>query len=566
VIVGFLSTFIFIAAIFLLLRRAVVGRTSRRETGQEIRSFFQYGLLLAITIVVLVGASGLLGRIIDPPDILIRDQAELARNTAFLVVGLPLFYGIMRWSNRSLATDPGESTSFAFISYLTLINIISLAFTLNQSYELLVSLFTPEVFNGNNLSGALIWGGSLAFHLRKSKKLLAAKNLQTQFLLSSAITLVISLVGIAQIIRGVIRPLFPEISKNPLLLGPNPITRGLILFLIAAPLWYFYWIANELKSPQTPARSFYLLLGGVAGSLAATVISASILFYTTLVWFFGDPSTNLSGLHFEGAPVSVGAALVGLLSFAYHRAIIKHEQEQERSEIERIYEYLLSGIGLITAGVSILLFVVSALEALTQTSVIFGGGSINRLLSAITLIIVGGPLWSIMWHRIGISYESETSHEANSITRRIYLLLLFGIGGVAAVVSLLTITFQLFEGLFSSSLSGATLREMAYAIGILLTTGIIAGYHFYVFRGDRTYQRSKVKGPGYLLLIGPATPGFERLVEKSTGAKVDLIERSDDAGGEWSLQRIKELIEERPGENLAIFLDSSGCFAIPIKH
>jgi hypothetical protein len=57
------------------------------------------------------------------------------------------------------------------------------------------------------------------------------------------------------------------------------------------------------------------------------------------------------------------------------------------------------------------------------------------------------------------------------------VLLLLGVAGTAAVVALLVGVYLLAEDALAGSVGATTLRRRRFPIGILVSTGIIAGYH-----------------------------------------------------------------------------------------
>lgn len=565
-IVGLIVTLTFIALIFLLIRRLVVAKQRRRELGEEVRSFFQYSLLFGLLIVVTSGLSGILARIFEPAKPLIDNELQLARDTAFLIVGIPIFIGLIYWAKRSYQKDPGEKEDFAFTTYFALATLFSLALTLNKGYDFLTGIFSEDGFNGAKLAVFLTWSVSLGIHYQLTRRLIAPHFSRAQFLLASLITLVISMIGLAKLIRTAIAPLFPHLNKDALLIGTDPSLRGAALLLVAAPLWYLFWIRTQIKNERSSSWHFYLLIGGIGGGLATAVISSSMLFYQTLIWFFGDPGSQISAIHFSGAPMAIGAFSVGLISFFYHRAILKNRRGETRNEIVRIYQYILSGIGLILSSLAILLLIVATIEILTESSTLYGSQSINMILASVTLLLVGGPLWLITWHQIGVEYQLNKEMEASSRTRRVYLFALFGVSAIAAIISLLTIFVRLFEALFGTGLNGATTREMAYSIGILFTTAVIAGYHFKILRADRSLAISQLKGPRYLLLIGPEDSSIKKEVEKLTGGVVEVLNRRENIENTWSLEEIENLIGVNREESQVIILDEKGARSISIER
>ena len=70
--------------------------------------------------------------------------------------------------------------------------------------------------------------------------------------------------------------------------------------------------------------------------------------------------------------------------------------------------------------------------------------------------------------------------------RRVYLILIFGISAIVAIITLLVIGYRVFEFVLDD-LSGQSLLDRVRApLGLLVATGLAAGYHFSVWRRDRS--------------------------------------------------------------------------------
>ncbi|MEI9907783.1 MAG: DUF5671 domain-containing protein [Actinomycetota bacterium] len=173
----------------------------------------------------------------------------------------------------------------------------------------------------------------------------------------------------------------------------------------------------------------YVLLVGVTGGMAAVIVSVSTVLYTTLVWFIGDANSSESSIHFRDVPSAAGVACACAISWWYHRATIREEDMKGRTEAERIYEYLMAGLGLLATAAGVAIVVIAVLEGVTNSTIIVENGSNNTLLAAATLLLVGSPIWWIYWRRIQASVINFPEIEHASPTRRIYLFILLALVG-----------------------------------------------------------------------------------------------------------------------------------------
>jgi hypothetical protein len=230
-----------------------------------------------------------------------------------------------------------------------------------------------------------------------------------------------------------------------------------------------------------------------------------------------------------------------------------------------MYDYIISGISGIAAAVGLSIVVVAGIEATTASGLLVGTSAINTFIAAATLIVVGGSVWLVFWRRIQRVASGDHSEFA-SISRRMYLFLLFGVGGVSAIISLLVAVYQLFQAVIDGALSTGTVREMRYAIGVLVSTAIIAGYHWTIFRHERGVEVRRFAQSKTVILIGQRDNSAIRAIAERTGAKVTSWKRTDNAEVAWDVESVVHLINNVEGNELVVVADPSGAFAIPVDR
>jgi hypothetical protein len=530
--------------------------------------FFQYALAFGLFITVTVGLSGLLGRIIDSSNIVSADQSSLASNLAFIVVGAPLLAGITLWLRKSIALNPSDGTGFVPTFFATLLSIISLLVFLTSAISALQGVIDNKPILGASFARAIVWGIALVVILRIANSVIPKNDFRIQYFVGSLITAIAALVGLIKVISN----LFSAILSQSSLLGTeqsaivatgNNALDGFVILVMSGALWFYYWVKNaNTKSNDTMWLS-YVLVAGVGGSLVLAVTSVTVTIYQVLVWVIGNPASQLLSEHFASTPASAASAIVGLLAWWYHKTLLP--LNAQRSETHRIYEYLVSAISLIASTVGLSIVIVAMIEALTK-SVIVGDSALNTLLGAATVILVSGPVWWRFWSRIQLLAKSSPEVELSSPIRRIYLFLLFGVGGIAAIVSLITVVFQIFNGLLSSSIGTATLNDMRFALGILISTGIVAAYHWEIYRHEKDVEVSFGTNTKSVLLVGPVDQEFVSALKHATGAHVTFWERTDASEIAWPLDRVIELVQQAKSEQLLVILETTGVIAIPVTH
>lgn len=558
---------------------AAVVLVGRRMSGKQgpggppdihmVRRFFQYLLLFGLLVVTASGLSGLLGRALERGALVSGDQSELALSVAFTVVGLPLYAVLALWSRKRLAEDPREASSLGWTFYSTVAALTTLSVTMFALHDVLAWATQLEPYSGAALARFVVWGALWAGHWWLGTHVTPVSLRRVHLLLGSLIGLVTSVTGLSGMLAGVIR-LVLGFDEGQVLAGPgDPILRGAVTFAVGAPVWALYWLRTTSHMERDPLWLGYVLLAGVGGGLVTAITSASTVLYDVLVWLLGEPATTSATVHFQGVPTAAAAAVVGTVVWWYHHTTLEEAGPVAggRTEIRRVYEYLMAGIALLAAAGGLTMAVAALVEAATGSSaVLVGQSAVNSLLAAATLLLVGGPVWWFYWRAIQYAARALPEAEHTSPTRRIYLFVLFGLGGVAAVIALLIGVYLLFEDILAGTFGSETIRSMRYAVGVLLTSGTVSAYHWTVYRAEREQVVATGHGPRFVLLVGPPDPQIARAVARSTGGRVQAWPRADGGGSPWSLEELQSLLSTATNEELIVLSDATGLHAIPIHR
>ena len=265
---------------------------------------------------------------------------------------------------------------------------------------------------------------------------------------------------------------------------------------------------------------------------------------------------------------ALGSAIVGIGVWWYHARIIRSSDamERERTEMRRVYEYIVSGISLIAAASGLMMVLVAAIESVTPSDVVSTTSSRNTLLVAVTLILTGSPVWWFFWNRIQ-NHVAVDGHEQSSPARRIFLLMLFGVSAVASVVSVITGVFVFLDDLLNSQLGGETVRQMRFAIAILVANGAISWYHWSIYRHERTIAVRKPRTEKLIVLVGPRDPSFAREIQESLGGKVQMWDSYDGIVADdeipWEKEKVIELIKATESSEEMILNEKRKLRAIP---
>jgi len=526
VIIGLVSLLVSIAlpiVVVVMVVRYVNGRQAGRVgDGHGVRRFFQYVLLFGLLVVAVMGMVDLLGQLFARETI-VGGGDDLARALTFVLVGIPIFLVLAAWTRRTHRADPGEARSLGWAAYLTLAGLTAAVVSATAVYDVVAAALVDQRFDGAALVRLVVWGGVWAAHRVLGERTLPPSHRVLHVLLGSLIGLGTSIVGLVALLAAAIDAL--AVPQPDVIVGTGA-GLGYAAAVLAAgvPLWVAYWLLRLGRTPGTALWLAYVLVVGVGVSTVMTVAGASVVLYRVLVWFLGDPPTTDPAAYLQGTTAAIAVAVVGAISWWYHRELLADHAVAERTEVTRIYEYLLSAVALLAAAVGVALVVVALVQAVAPASgLIVTTSVVNAVLAAVTLLVVGGPLWWAYWRRIERAATADPVGEATSPTRRVYLFVLFGVAGVVAVVVVLVAVFVLIEDALGDGIGAATLRDMRVPLGMLLAAGAISGYHWLVYRADRrlTPSAPERRGPRQVLLVGPRDDALADAVRRATGARVE---------------------------------------------
>ncbi|WP_153396362.1 DUF5671 domain-containing protein [Ornithinicoccus halotolerans] len=469
---------------------------------RPVRQVFHVLLLLVATVVVAIGLSGLLGRLLQPPDLLDTGSAALARNVTFTVIGLPLLAGLLLWVARLLRADADERRSPGWAVLTGVTGVTALVVTMVAGYGVLSWALGLAHYDGRALAQLLVWGTLLAAVRVVEARVLPAGHAVPHRVVAALVGLGTSAVALATLLATAVEQLAGPLAREPLLAaGADPVLAALAALVVGAVGWGLSWW--PVRRDGGVLWLLYVLLTGVAAGLLTALTAASVLLYDVLVWLVGDPAESSAAGHFTEVEGQLSAVVVGLLLWWYHHAVLEAAGEPGRTEVRRVYEYLMAAVGLLVASAGLATVLVAGIEALARgRELVVTGGAVNTLLAALTMLAVGGPVWWLYQGRtrravgrepaeagaaedhVGRAAAAEAA-ELASPTRRTYLLLIVGVSTVAVVVALLVAVFLLLEDAFEGRFGAETLRQARFALAALVTTGLVAGYHWRVYGRDR---------------------------------------------------------------------------------
>lgn len=526
-------------------------------------------VFILLFVLVLIGASGLAGlleRLFVAGTGAGNDVGGLARSLAFGLVGGGLA-AVLWWLVWRRQAEAAERSSVAWGLYVAgvytvalVTAVMALLGAVSQLFGLLTRAATgvagaDGVVEGtewrSSLATGVVWAAVWAWHRwmwqhhgKGPRRLdtvpaLAGSVLGLLIFAGGAVTALGSLLDAA--LRGlggtqdVGSPWWVSVLQSLIWAGGGCV------------VWWWHWVRGEARRLASPLANVAAAVFGVLGG-CITAVAGAITVVFVLLRLVLDRSEGMVRLVDPLGP-ALAAGAVGALVWRYHSVLTAARSEKMRET----GLLLASGVALIAAasGVGV---VVNAALGFTETT-LAGTGTRTLLLGGISALAVGGALWWRAWQPAnrgasagaGGAVGADGADGLPSPTttgRRIYLVAIFGISAVVALVALLVVGYQAFEYLLDPERPGNLVGRIRAPLGLLTATALVAAYHYGVWRRERAAlpdagplqdtgpDRNEGRTIGLVVLVTGSDPDpLSRAIRRATGADVMVWLRSGPAAG-----------------------------------
>lgn len=535
--------------------RAIRHRRTSAPIGTQIRNVFQYVVLLALLLASASGLSGLLGMVADRADVVKADSSELALNLSLLLVGAPLLALVGVWTQRRIARDPLEIESPGWTLFVTVALLAPLVVALFGTYAMLRFAFRADDYDGFALAQAAVWGTTWFCVDRLDRRFTRGPQTAFRHVTTALIGLALAAVGVGQLVSAALERILWPGSRNAVLVDSTDLLASAVaLLIIGVAVWMRYWVRGLSAWPDSEGWRLLVVLFGVAGGLIAAIVAGATVLYRMAVWWLGSPQASDIGDHFSSLPSALGAACAGLVVWAYHRAVLTARRGQQRTEIDRTYDYVMAISGLIATGVGVVILLGAFVEALTGGALLAGDPALNTLLLAVVLLIIGIPVWWVHWRAAGIHYASGEPDEIESVSRRVYLISLIGVGGLVALGTGIATVYLFLRDAIDGTLSSATVRSLRIPMATLVTSGVIAIYHLTCFRSEHEIHvaPSPEIARRRVVLVGPRDNALEEQIHELGGFTIERIVTSGDS---WQPASVIDRLNSSSGDVVIVRTD-----------
>lgn len=493
----------------------VAGRGAQPGAQGTVRRVIVFLLLYVLVDVAAVGVSGLLGRLLETRPAFLDGSGSLALSLAFALIGLPL--ALVLWWFVWRRLDGADRSSVAWGLYLAAILTTALVtFTvslLGMFADLIAGTWSPDRL-ATGITWLLVWAAHrwMWSHRTKSPLHLTA----VPMVLGAAYGLGVGVSGavgaLAALFGAAIMPVHAQIGTPWWVIA----LQSLVWFVGGALVWWWHWARERVLRLRGGFADVALVLTGILAAGALTLFGIGTALYVGLRAAF-DRSAPWDDLLDPLGP-ALAAAGIGAVVWVYHRRIARERSTATRGAT-RLVE---AGLGLIGAASGLGVVINALLAALSAP--LAGSDARALLLGGVAALVVGAPVWWLSW-------RPGREEDAGAAGRRIYLVAVFGVSAVVAVVALLTVGYRIFEIMLDTGAGGSLIERIRAPFGLLVATALVAAYHFAVWRRDRAALIAEAprKTIDRVILIAgeSSSPALEHAVAAATGATVTRWMRAD---------------------------------------
>ena len=494
-----------IAGVVFLVRRSRGDHEEQDEVDDgigSVRRAFLYGLAFVSLIFAGSGVAMLLGGIFEAlsGDRVIADSdTQLAMALAFTVVGAPAWLTFAALAQRSLTQHAVEARSGLRWTYFGAARAVALLIALFRGVDALERLLGEPrgdggLFEGSAWGWFLTWSAIWAVHelLARRERPTARDALTLDRLYRSfgaAVGLYVFGAGLTSSLALAGLRAYDALTSDTLVQrGGWSDGTALAVLILGAATWGWHWFVCLRRERPSASWDIHVFLFGIFSGVAVAVSAAAVLLFLGLEWTIGDPGTSTAVEHFRDTVPALAFLAIGAASWAYYRLLLTETGEGEtgrvRTEPERVYRYLVAAAGLVTFATGITFVIAMAVDAVTPATGVFRQGEWWRdeLAMAITALVVGVPLWARAWFAAQAMVATGGAPEVGSPSRRVFVFGVFGIAILVAIVNLIVLLFEFFDAVLGEGISTTLVRDVRWAIAMLVTAGAIAAYHWLVLR------------------------------------------------------------------------------------
>ena len=459
---------------------------------------------------------------------------------AMIIVGLPVWLAhefLLRRAARAHPDEAGSTLRKLYVHGALFLTTLYAAFGSIQIIEQLAGDFDGLEHIGGVLVAAGLW-----YYLWRRENLEGQPGSRAQTVKRwriyglSVIFLTLAVAATYWIVFALAYYAYElATGASDTLLGPedigNPLRTAAAWALVGTTAWAIQWRAVATRDEESVLRQVYLYGFTFVGGAALALWGATATIYVVIAQLVGADDTTTAVAYFRQFILPAVGLLIGLALLAYHWFIIRRDAARrtptvipaqagthptplespappsesptpESPHLSNTFKYIMSAVGLIALVPGLMGFLITILFLLTEGDVLTPTDDDAEILAvALTMIVVGAPLWLSFWWRV-------IHADPHSLVRRSYLYVaLIALGGTWLFTLIAVLTEILGQG------SGFLDDALILGLSILLPAATFFAYHTLILRQDS--QRASAVDPIATPVDPIATPVIPSVAEES---------------------------------------------------
>jgi hypothetical protein len=548
------------------------------------QSMYVYVVLAATAIIAAIGASVLLGALIDQvwPGRVIsgNPSSAVAMGISLLAVAAPVWVFHWRLALKKVAADPSERERGLRQACLAFLMAVSITVAGFGAGGIISDLSGGRAsVSGDVMARLFIWGLVWAFHWREARKTWRAGHMgrswhRLYLYVAAAGTLVAGVIGLARLLDGLLSAAYDAALPGEVLYTGAVWTRGLQESLGAAVtglgLWALHWRTGAKGDRGSTLRDVYVTLAAAAAVITGMAAAGVILqaLFRMPIGSLGEPASARIGDLTGWAGLWLAASLPWLyytpLLLWPGRAI---EPSYASPWTGWAYRYAAMAAGMAALGAAAV-FGIAILVGLTvpaEDVFLKGPGEVRE---AVAAMLAAAVLGAVVWGGMGLWLRRVPATPDRDQVERLYQFGITGAGLLAAVGGAATALYIFLNDALNSRLGGGTADTARWALAIAVSGGVTAYLHSRAIKGGvrgaiaETLPARRKR----VVLIAPAGSEVLRAaLERALGREVEWrVDVSAGAGPAespdmiGSIQLAVERIEAAPGRNVLAVWTTAG--------
>lgn len=505
--------------------------------GRSVRRIIVFTLLFALVFITATGVGDLLGRLLDSGRLLAgSDVTGLALSLAFALIAGPLAV-LLWWFTWRGMRERAERESLSWGFYLAAMSTVALVLGVSPllvtASALIGGDWQPSDF-ATGVAWVAVWGAHHWMSRHPGKR--PGRLTGGAPVLGYFFGIVIGAGGAVSALSSVFDAAITSTADSMVVGDPwwRFALQGLVWMIGGALVWWWHWTRIGARSLQTGFSEVVLIVVAALGSVVLALGGVATALYVLLRLAFnqGVPVATI----LDPLAAAIASTAVGALIWTYYRGIVASGPEP-RARGTRL---ATSGVALVAAASGIGVIVNSLLAAIGTP--LAETGVRPLLLGGISALVVGGPVWWLVWRptrQLDPAWRGDAA-------RRIYLIVVFGLSALVAIITLLLIGYRLFEFALGNVSGQSLLDRVRVSLGLLVATALAAGYHFAIWQRDRSVVATPagVQTIARVFLVTGSDPGgLVPVIRAATGAEVTVWRRADVEAVGPSPERLEVALE-----------------------